>query len=395
MMESEQQVPGEAPDLGGNVMTSQRAWVSPVIMGVVVVMSMLLGGLVATRAAAGHPAAPAQAAPVVTLPGARPIAATAGSVGIADLVDRVKPSTVLIEGTDSSGSGVVVDKQGRIVTNYHVIEGQKTLKATLPDGTASTAKVLGTDPGSDLAIIQAVFTPDKLTPAVLGDSSLMRVGDPVFAIGSPFDQPFTVTSGIISAVGRTSQSSFTGRPIRDVLQTDAAVNPGNSGGPLFNMAGEVIGINSSIENPSGRFFVGLGFAIPSNTVRRFMPALIAGQDIKHPQLGVSVVALDAVVASNLGLTVDRGVYVTAVQPNSAAARAGIVAGAQAARGATSPGKGGDVIVSLNGQVVTSFPDLARAIDSVDVGTAVQIVVVRNGQQMTLSAPLQPWDLQAS
>ena len=376
---------------------NQRSWLQPVLLSAAVMMSMLLGGMLATRsggAPAAVPAASAAPAAGSTATASRPISAQATG-SIADVVERVKRAAVLITGADASGSGFVLDTQGHIITNYHVIEGQRTIKVTLWDGTAATAKVLGTDPGTDLAVIQANLPADKLMPAVLGDSDLMRVGDGVFAIGNPFDQPFTVTSGVISAVGRTSQSSFTGRPIRDVLQTDAAVNPGNSGGPLFNLQGEVIGVNSSIENPSGRFFVGLGFAIPSNTVRRFMPALIAGQEIKHPQLGVSVMALDAVIASDLGITTDRGVYVTTVQPNSAAARAGIVAAPATTRGTTTTPRGGDVITSINGMPVTNFQDLARAIDAVDVGTAVRIIVVRSGQQMTLSATLQPWDLQAS
>ncbi|MSQ30890.1 MAG: PDZ domain-containing protein [Dehalococcoidia bacterium] len=371
---------------------NERRWTTPLLLGVVVVLSMLVGGLVATRSA-GHTVAPAAAAraDATTL---SPIAAFAATPGIADVVDRSKPSAVLITGTNSSGSGLVVDKEGNIVTNYHVVEGQTTLKVTLADGTASVARVLGTDPGTDLAVIKAVFLPEKLVPAKLGDSDLMRPGDAVFAIGSPFDQPFTVTSGIISAIGRTTQSSFTGRSIRDVLQIDAAVNPGNSGGPLFNLDGEVVGINSSIENPSGRFFVGLGFAIPSNAVKRFLPALIAGQEIKHPQLGVSVLALDAVIAGDLGITTERGVYVTTVQPASAAARAGIVASGGVIRGTRTPTKGGDVITSINGQPVMNFRDLARAIDTADVGSAVRIVVERNGQQLTLSATLQPWDMTA-
>ena len=377
---------------------NERRWITPLFLGAVVVISMLLGGVLATRAG-GHPAAPPVAAAPTEAITARPISAITLTAGIADIVERSKKSAVLVSGTNSngnnsSGSGLVVDRLGHIVTNYHVIEGQTTLKVTLSDGSASLAKVLGTDPGTDLAVIRAVFTPDKLVAANIGDSDLMRAGDAVFAIGSPFDQPFTVTSGIISAIGRTSQSSFTGRSIRDVLQIDAAVNPGNSGGPLFNIDGEVVGINSSIENPNGRFFVGLGFAIPSNTVKRLLPKLIAGEEVKHPQLGVSVLALDAVIAGDLGIVAERGVYVTAVQPSSAAARAGLVPSGGTVRGARLPAKGGDVITAINGQPVMNFRDLARAIDTADVGSTVRIVVVRGGQETTLTATLQPWDLAA-
>src|SRR5690606_37218000 len=149
---------------------------------------------------------------------------------------------------------------------------------------------------------------------------------PVFAIGNPFTTRFTVTSGIISATGRDSRSAFTGRPITDVLQTDAALNPGNSGGPLFNLAGEVIGITTSIENPQGRVFAGIGFAVPSNTASRYLPQLLAGEDIAHAQLGVEIEQVDQVVAANLGIPVDRGLLVTGVSPGSAAERAGILNG---------------------------------------------------------------------
>lgn len=385
---------------------NRKPWLQPLVLGAVIVISMLLGGVVAARS--GGRSAPLSTAVVTATGSTHPVAATSGTVAaprvtgsvasslagsIAEVVDRARPSAVLIEGVNDAGSGLVIDRDGRILTNYHVVKGQQTLKVKLADGSASTATVLGSDPGSDLAVIQATFSPDRLIPATLGNSDQVRTGDAVFAIGAPFGQPFTVTAGIISATGRTSQSPFTGRPIRDVLQTDAAVNPGNSGGPLFNMNGEVIGINTSIENPNGRFFIGLGFAIPSNTALRFLPDLIAGRTIKHPQLGVSVLALDEVIAKDLGLGVSRGVYVTSVQPASAAARAGIIA-AQASRTAQA-GHGGDVIVSLDGQTVASFEDLARAIDRAEVGKNVTIVVVRSGQQQTLTATLQLWDLQSN
>ena len=378
---------------------TRKLWILSVGMAFVVVISMTLGALIATRVARGapHSAEVAAQGAATTKPVSAPLALA--SPGIADIVDRARKSTVLIEGGTTAGSGVVLDRDGRIVTNYHVVEGQKTLKVILEDGSASKATVLGTDPSSDLAVLQSEFPKDKLTPATLGDSSVMRSGDPVFAIGAPFSQAFTVTSGIISATGRSTQSSFTGRSIRDMLQTDAAVNPGNSGGPLFNINGEVVGINTSIENPNGRFFVGLGFAIPSNTVLRLVPDLIAGKTVSHAQLGVSVIALDEVVAQDIGLGVGRGLYVTSVQPSSAAARAGLVA-AEAAQPRTTgqaaqPGKGGDVIVSIDGRDVRTFVDLARAIDSANVGSTISITVLRNGQRMNLSATLQPWDLRTN
>ncbi len=380
---------------------SRKPWILSVALAFVIVASMALGGLVATRVGGrgGPPVAAARNDAASTKPVSAPVAALA-SPGIAEVVDRARKSTVLIEGGSAAGSGIVIDKDGRIATNYHVVEGQKTLKIILEDGTAARATVLGTDPSSDLAVLQSELPKDKLFPATIGDSSVMRAGDPVFAIGSPFNQSFTVTSGIISATGRSTQSSFTGRSIRDMLQTDAAVNPGNSGGPLFNVNGEVVGINTSIENPNGRFFVGLGFAIPSNTVLKLVPDLIAGKTVSHAQLGVSVVALDEVVAKDLGLSVGRGLYVTSVQPSSAAARAGVVAAAATPARATPadaavPGKGGDVIVAIEGRETKTFVDLARAVDNADVGANLTITVLRNGQRMNLNATLQPWDLKAN
>ena len=385
-------------------MTS-KPWTLSVVLAFVVVVSMSLGAIVATRVGSGGGASTPgtfalnEGARNSTQPVAAPSVVLANG-GIADVVARARKSTVLIEGGSAAGSGVVIDNDGHIVTNYHVVEGQRTLKVILEDGTASRATVLGTDPSTDLAVLRSEFPKDKLFPATIGDSSVMRAGDAVFAIGSPFSQSFTVTSGIISATGRSTQSSFTGRSIRDVLQTDAAVNPGNSGGPLFNLTGEVVGINTSIENPNGRFFVGLGFAIPSNTVLRLAPDLIAGKTVAHAQLGVSVMALDEVVAQELGLSVGRGLYVTSVQPSSAAARAGVVAAASAPARASAdeqalPGKGGDVIVAINGKESREFVDLARAVDSTNVGGSLTFTVLRNGQRMDLQATLQPWDVRSN
>lgn len=300
---------------------------------------------------------------------------------LSSVVSQVINSVVLIENADGpgSGSGIVIDDEGHILTNYHVVEALSRAKVTLYDGSASLAEVVGTDPGNDLAIIRATgFTADQLQPANLGNSAEAEVGDAVFAIGNPFDEAFTVTQGIISAVNRSSPS-FGGRSIQGVIQTDAALNPGNSGGPLFNLAGEVVGINTSIRNPTGQTFAGLGFAVPSNTAARYLPQLIAGEAIQHPQLGIAgPVELDEVAATELGTTQTRGLYMTTVVPEGAAARAGIVEG--------------DVIVKINGETTHTFEDLASAIDSADVGEEMEIVVMRGDQEVTLTATLQPWDL---
>lgn len=300
---------------------------------------------------------------------------------ISEVVSRVIGSVVLIENGagPGSGSGIVLDDEGHILTNYHVVEQMTTIKVTLYGGSASLATLVGTDPSNDLAVVRADgFTPEQLQPATLGDSGAVRVGEFVFAIGNPFDEHFTVTQGIISALNRSSPS-FGGRSIQGVLQTDAALNPGNSGGPLFNLAGEVVGINTSIRNPEGQSFAGLGFAVPSNTAARYLPQLIAGEEILHPQLGVAgPVKLDEVSAAELGLSVTRGLYMTTIAPQGAAERAGM--------------RAGDVLIEVNGFQTHTFEDLARAIDSADVGDEVEVVLLREGQELRLRVTLQPWSV---
>jgi S1-C subfamily serine protease len=309
---------------------------------------------------------------------------------LADVVARVSHSVVLIEAGNGTavnpgvGTGIVLDQQGHVLTNYHVVEGARRLVVRLRDGTAARADVVGIDPGSDLAVVRAAIQPQRLQPATLGDSDAIRPGEPVFAIGNPFRQAFTVTSGIVSAVDRVTISSFTGRSIVGVLQTDAALNPGNSGGPLFNAAGEVIGINTSIQNPNGLSSAGVGFAIPSNTAQRYLPRLLAGEQVQHAQLGVRGRTLDELMAVELGLTVSRGVYVEEVTARSAAARAGV----RAAR--LADGTGGDVVVAIDGRDLARFEDLVLAIDERNVGDEVVLTVLRGSERIEIKAVLQAW-----
>jgi S1-C subfamily serine protease len=363
------------------------------VLGAVIVGSMALGGALATSFEAERPA------PGVVSEGSTASASPAtGDVPIAaiqdlpELVDRVRPSVVRIGastgggfGGQGTGSGVMVDREGNILTNYHVIEGAQTVTVDLLDGTQVRATVVGTDPGNDLAVIRATLPADKIKPATFADSDRVRVGEPVFAIGNPFGLVFTVTSGIISGRER-ERSAIDGRPIRNVLQTDAAVNPGNSGGPLFNARGEVVGINTSIENPTGqRVFVGIGFAVPSNTAVRFLPQLVRGQTPKHAQLGIAGVTLDASNAEGYGLALNQGVYLTGVAAGSPAAQAGL-------RGATRNGlgPGGDVITAIDGRIVRSIGELAGIIDSHAVGDTVTLTVRRGTEELQLRAVLREW-----
>ncbi len=340
----------------------------------------------ATATATARPSATPEATPTPALAGEPAVALP----DLPDLVDRVMPSIVQIRvGAAGTGSGMVIDRDGHILTNRHVIENATSIVVELPDGTTATAEVMGSDAGNDLAVIRAELPAESLTPATFGDSGTVRVGEPVFAIGNPFGLGFTVTSGIISGLGRESDGEPGGHRIRGVLQTDAAVNPGNSGGPLFNADGEVIGINTALENPSGqRVFVGVGYAVPSNTARRFIPALIAGEEIEHPQLGIAGIGLDVISAGDAGVDNERGVYVTHVVPDSAAAAAGLVA-------ASTPDgsgldRGGDVITAIDGVAVNDVQELARIIDSHDVGDTVTLTVVRDGQPITVEATLRAW-----
>ena len=398
-----------------------KTWLIAFLFGAVIVVSMGIGALLATSigggdaepgATAAAPAAPAtpetsavavsptattqppvilEATPTQT-PGSA--SATTAIVGLPDMIERVVPSVVQIRARSERGggigSGVVVDHSGHIVTNDHVVRGAVTIVVELHDGTVVAAEVIGSDPSNDLAVIRANIPADATVPAVFGDSDIVRVGEPVFAIGNPFDLDFTVTSGIVSGIDRESHQYLGGRPVRGVIQIDAAVNPGNSGGPLFNAAGEVIGITTAVENPAGQsFFIGIGYAVPSNTVLRYVPEMIAGADITHAQLGISGVTLNAINAADAGVDAVRGVYVTDVVPGSAADRAGLVAASQR-DGEGDLAQGGDVITAFADTAITSMGQLSRLIDDEDVGDDVTLTVVRDGAVIELTATLRMW-----
>jgi S1-C subfamily serine protease len=310
---------------------------------------------------------------------------------VADLYARVRASVVRINAANANsstsgvGSGIVLDKQGHILTNNHVVNGFSSLDAVFVDGSSASAKVVGTDPGNDLAVIQVNVPADSLTPATLGDSDALRVGDFVMAVGNPFGLQggASATEGIVSALGRSLDEG--GRPLRKLIQSDAAINPGNSGGALFNGRGEVVGVTSAIENPSGeRVFVGVGYAIPINTAVRFLPQMINGATIEHPRLGVSLVDVTPSVAQSLGLSVDKGVLIQSVTAGSAAEHAGLQGGLN--RG----GSGGDVIISIDGHATDNYEELADYIDSKQVGDTVKVQVVRDGKDMTFEVKLDPW-----
>jgi S1-C subfamily serine protease len=292
---------------------------------------------------------------------------------------------------EGTGSGFVIDAEGHIVTNFHVVENAESVSVTLANGETYDATVVGQDPSTDLAVLRtdAKTLP---TPVPLGDSDQLRVGQFVVALGNPFGLDRTLTVGVVSSLGRIIQSPD-GRFIGEAIQTDAAINPGNSGGPLLDLAGRVIGVNAQIVSPS-QASAGIGFAIPSNIVARVVPQLIAEGRYAHPWLGVNILDLTperAAVFQEAGveMAVEQGVMVLEVVQGSPAAAAGIRGGDRTVQiGNTSIPVGGDVIIALDGQSMADSLELTTYLDSEkQVGDTVQVTVSRDGQETTMPVTL--------
>ena len=320
-----------------------------------------------------------------------------------DIYQRLRPSVVEITSTangrfgqsEGSGSGVIIDEQGFILTNYHVVSGADDIEVTLDDGSKLAATLVGSDPGNDLAVIRVDPPAGGLTAARLGDADELRVGDAVFALGNPFGLEATFTEGIVSAVGRTYSPGTGTRPLRNMIQTDAAVNPGNSGGPLANCYGEVVGINSLLENPTGQGVnVGIAFAVSINTAKRSLDDLMAGNSISHPWLGIAGRELTPALAKELGVSATQGVYVVTVASSSPADRAGLrpaLQSEEAVQDDSSLPPGGDVILAVDGTAVTDVDELAGYLDSQKrAGDTVTLDVLRDGQEMAVEATLAEW-----
>ena len=290
-----------------------------------------------------------------------------------------------------TGSGFVYDSEGHIVTNYHVVENAEELSVTLADGEVYPAELVGVDPSNDLAVIR--IEADGLPqPLVLSDSDDLRVGEFVVAIGNPFGQAGTLTVGVISALGRIIESPD-GRFIGEAIQTDAAINPGNSGGPLLDLRGRVIGVNSQIISPS-RASAGIGFAVPSNTVRRVVPQLIAQGRYSHPWLGVGPVSLTPEVArvlrqAGMEVLVDEGLVVLEVASGGPADRADIRGPKQVVTvGNTRVPVGMDIIVAVNGEPLTSLRELTVYLETeTQVGDIVEVTIIRDGEEQSVRVTL--------
>jgi S1-C subfamily serine protease len=315
-----------------------------------------------------------------------------------DLFQKVEKSVVQI--TDSSeinvfesrlGSGFVYDDNGHIITNHHVVSGGgNRLDVTFPDGIVYRASLIGSDPSADIAVLYVEEAPkEKLLPLSLADSSKVRVGERVAAIGNPFGLSGSLSNGIVSGVGRQipaeEEEGFT---IPDIIQTDAPINPGNSGGPLLNMRGEVIGINSAIYSTTGQF-AGVGFAIPSNTIAQVMPSLITTGSYQHPWLGVAGRDMTPGIADRLGLDEPRGFLVMDVVTGSPAEKAGIQRGNEdTVIDGILIKLGGDVIIAVDNNTVRKIDDILAYVEmKKSVGDDLKLTILREGQTMEVIATL--------
>jgi 2-alkenal reductase len=293
------------------------------------------------------------------------------------------------------GSGFVVDTQGHIVTNNHVVADTTALRVTFFDGTTVPATIVGTDPDSDLAVIKVDVPSESLRPIMWGDSDQVRVGQRAVAIGNPFGYENTLTSGIISGLSRSLPSSNDPRyRIPEIIQTDAAINPGNSGGPLLNSQGEVIGVTSAIVpnfNQLGeRSFLGVGFAIPSNMAQHVLPALIEKGEYAHPWIGFSGMDVLPEIAAEMNLPEAKGALVEIVLPDSPAEQAGLRGGSRNVQ-FESIGRpvavGGDVIIRIDDQEVRRFDDVLSYLTRREVGQEVDLTIIRDGETQTVTVTL--------
>jgi S1-C subfamily serine protease len=310
------------------------------------------------------------------------------SPAVANIVTRAVQydfffNAVPVEG---AGSGFVIDTDGHILTNYHVVHGAQTIEVILGDQSHYKAKYIGADTRNDIALIQIDPRGHKLIPLKLGDSRNLLVGQRVLAIGNPFGFQSTLTTGVVSSLGRTVQTSDS-TFIDEAIQTDAAINTGNSGGPLLDSHGEVIGINSAIYAPTGTT-AGIGFAIPINTARRVAEDLITKGRVSRATLGAEGRAIWPGLADALGLSVKQGILIERVEPGGPAAQAGlrggdriVLAGLQQLR------IGGDIVVAINGKPVTSQTDLNLLLNREWPGDTVTLTVVRNGKKLDIRVKL--------
>jgi putative serine protease PepD len=308
-------------------------------------------------------------------------AALYDEAAVTRLYEHAAPAVVAIysagDQRGGSGSGVIVDPRGVVLTNHHVVRGATRIDVALSDRTRYSGEVLGTDPQNDLAVVRLVDSPGELPFLPLGDSAALRPGAMAVAIGNPLGYERSVTVGVVSGLNRTLRERDR-PPLRNAIQTDAAINPGNSGGPLLNAQGEVIGINTAIERVSGQLgFGGIGFAVPATTASRYLERMLAGETIQHPWLGISGSDVTPALARERRLGVTDGALVAGVEPESPAQSAGLQAG--------------DVLVSLGGQPIRTMDDLGELMERDGrPGTVGTFGVVRGGQRLEVGVTFAPW-----
>jgi S1-C subfamily serine protease len=284
---------------------------------------------------------------------------------------------------EGQGSGFIIDKEGHILTNYHVIADARQVKVTLHSGSSYPATVVGTDRSHDLAVIQ--IKAPNLPSMVLGDSRNLQVGQKVYAIGNPFGLSGTMTRGIVSSIRQIQEPD--GMRIDDAIQTDAAINPGNSGGPLLNWHGEVIGINTMIASSVGQS-AGIGFAIPINTAKAVLNDLVTLGRVRRPALGVRTIPITPELAQQMGLASDFGLLVLQVAPGGAADRAGLRGGTERAYlGNSAIMLGGDLIIAIDGEKVEDQQDYAQVMNNHRAGDTVRVSFYRGKKKMEVAVTL--------
>jgi S1-C subfamily serine protease len=327
------------------------------------------------------------------------VPATQDETNSIEIYQRVSPAVVNITSTtidfdfffnampsQGSGSGTIIDPQGHILTNFHVVQGARALEVNLSDKRKFKAKVIGADPSNDLAVIKIEPSGKPLSIAQLGSSSNLEVGQKVLAIGNPFGLEGTLTTGVISSLRRSIRAE-NGKLIDDVIQTDAAINPGNSGGPLLNSQGELVGINSQIFSTSGGN-IGIGFAVAVNTAKSIIPDLISEGRVRRAYARLSGYELTPELAQVLDLPVDHGILVARMQQGDSFAQAGIRGGRQTYLvGNSLMILGGDIIFEADGQPIESMAQLDRAVDKKRPGDVLNLKIYRQGREMTVRVTL--------
>jgi len=368
------------------------------------VATAALGGAVAVGAVALLGGLEGSTTTVVTETAPPPstlAAPSADAMSVNEIYERAAPGVVQIASTSRTadafsgdvrpsalGSGFVVDKAGHIVTNFHVVEDAGEIRVSFSNRDTVEAELVGTDPSTDLAVLRVESQASALTPLPLGDSDTVRVGDPVVAIGNPFGLDRTATAGIVSALQRliTAPNQFT---IDHVIQTDAPINRGNSGGPLLNARGEVIGVNTQIETggiSTGN--VGIGFSVPSNTVEDVVAQILQTGRAEHAYLGIAGHAITADLAETYNLPVESGILVEEVRPASGAAKAGLEAGeTRVVVAGETYDLGGDIIVAAGGEQISSIEELRDAIAARKPGDKIKLRIYRDAKKTSVTVTL--------